>query len=408
MKSKCMASAYLDYQASTPVLPEALEAMRPFWGDIFATPSSLHQQGLHARNALDRAREQVAALIQAESPEEIIFTSGGTEAANLAVKGIAFANQRRGRHLVVSATEHPSVMRSVEFLERLGFSSTKVPVDFEGRIHPEAVREALTEQTVLICVHHVNHDIGTIQDIQRIAALAADCRVPLFTDAVASAGWLSIDVKTLGVPLLSLAPHRFYGPKGVGVLYRNRRARIEALQHGGNQEYDRRAGTENVQAIVGAGVAAEVASRELQSRGEHTARLQKMLWERLEASIPFVRLNGPMPGPHRIGNNLNISVEFVEGEGLTLMCDVQGIAVASGASCVSKSLKASPVLQAIGLDKSLAQANIILSLGKDNNEEEMNYFLETFPKIVAKLRSVSPLWEDYQNGRVDSLIHPRS
>jgi cysteine desulfurase len=212
------ASAYLDYQSSTPVLPEVMEAMAPYWTEVFGTPSSLHQQGLRTRDALARAREQVAAFLHAASPEEIIFTSGGTEAANLAIKGVAYASRRRGNHIVLSAIEHPSVTRSVAFLEEQGFTATRVSVDGEGRVTAASVRDAMTDQTILVCVHHANHDIGTIEPIREIASVVAERGVPLFVDAVASAGWLDLDVSALGAGLVSLSPHRFYGPKGVGVL----------------------------------------------------------------------------------------------------------------------------------------------------------------------------------------------
>lgn len=398
---------YFDHQAATPVLPEVLEAMRPFFNEAFGSPASLHRRGLQARDALAKARAQVAALIHAESPEEIIFTSGATEAANLAVKGAAYANQRHGKHLVVSAIEHPAVLNSIEFLETQGFTCTRVKVDAEGWVDPEAVRAALTDETILICMHHANHEIGTIEPIREIANVADERGIPLFVDASASGGWLPVDVQALGASLLSLAPHRFYGPKGAGVLYRHRRARLTSLIHGGVQEGGRRAGIENIPAIVGAGAATEIAGRELAQRAEHTRKLQSLLWDGLKPRVPHLKLNGPEPGGKRLSTNLNFSTEFVEGEGLALLCDTQGIAVASGAACVSKALKGSPVLAAIGLEHSLAQANILLSLGRDNTEADIAYFLETFPKLVAKLRGMSPLWDEFQKGAIASAIQPK-
>src|SRR6266545_1377599 len=276
-----MRRIFLDHQSTTPLLPEAFEAMKPFLAEDFGSPASLHQLGLRARDALATARAQVAALVNAESPDEIIFTSGGTESANLAVKGAAYANQRRGDHIVINEIEHPSVINSVEFLEKRGFQCTRVKVDPEGFVDPADVRAALTENTILICVHHVNHDIGTIEPIREIGELAADRGIPLFVDAAASGGWLPIDVQALGVQLLSLSPHRFYGPKGVGVLYRSRRARLTSVLHGGVQEGGLRAGAENVPAIVGGGVAAEMAARELAERTSHTTGLQQTLWDGL-------------------------------------------------------------------------------------------------------------------------------
>jgi len=389
-----MRHVYLDHQTTTPVAPEVFAAMAPYFSEIFGSPSSLHRHGLRARDALARARAQVAALIHAESPDDIIFTSGGTESANLAIKGAAYANQRRGNHIVASAIEHPAVLNSIEFLEKHGFTSTRVGVDGAGLIDPDKARAAITEQTILLCVHHANHDIGAIEPIREIGALAEERGIPLFVDAGVTGGWLPIDVQQSGVGLLSLSPHRFYGPKGVGILYRNRRARLTSLIHGGVQEGGRRAGTENVPAIVGAGAAAELAERDLAQRITHTIRLQHRLWDGLKANIPHLKLNGPEPGAKRLSTNLNLSIEGVEGEGVMLLADMQGIALTSGTSCVSKSLKISPVLSAIGLEHSLAQGAIILSVGKDNTEEDIDYVIETLPKIVTKLRRMSPSWKD--------------
>ncbi|MDB6121643.1 MAG: iscS [Pedosphaera sp.] len=402
-----MRQVFLDHQATTPVLPEVLAAMIPFFTEHFGAPSSLHHHGLQAREGLAKARSQIAQLINAESPDDIIFTSGATESANLAIKGTVYANQRRGNHIVVGATEHISVLNSVEFLESQGFICTKVKVDAEGMVNPEDIRAALTDKTILICVHHVNHELGTIELIHEIGAIAAERGISLFVDAVASGGWLPIDVQVMGATLLSLSPHRFYGPKGVGVLYRNRRARLTGIQQGGSQENGRRAGTENIPAIVGAGMAAEIALRELPERIAHIARLQQQLWDGLKARIPYLKLNGPEPGPKRISTSLNISVEFVEGEGLLLLLDMKGIAAASGPSCISKALKVSHVLEAIGLDHALAQGNLMMSLGMGNTEEEIDYVLDTFEQIVTKLRTMSPLWDEFKRGSIDSVIHPR-
>lgn len=401
-----MRHVFLDHQSTTPVLPEIFEAMRPYFTEVFGNPSSLHHHGLQVRDAIARARGQIAALINAESAEDILFTSCGTEAVNLAIKGVAYANQRKGTHIVTSEIEHPAVLNSIEFLEKQGFTCTRVKVDREGIIHPDDLKSAITDKTILVALHYSNHDIGTIQAVREAGRLVGERGVPFFVDAVASAGWLPIDVQAMGIHLLSLSPHRFYGPKGVGVLYRNRRARLVGILHGGVQEGGRRAGTENVPAIIGAGLASEIALREMPARIVHTARLQKRLWDGLKTAIPFIRLNGPDPGPNRITTNLNISTEFIEGEGQLLLCDMNGIAVASGSSCVSKSLKISHVLAAIGLDHALAQGNLILTLGKDNTEEEMDYVTETFAQIVRKLRGMSPMWDEFERGIIDSVIAP--
>lgn len=402
-----MSKAYFDYQNSTPVSPEVLEAMRPFWSEVFSSPSALHAQGLKARDAMDHARSMVAALVGAESPEEIIFTSGATESANLAVQGAAWAGKDRGNHIVLSAIEHPAVMKSVEFLQQRGFTCTVIPVNSQGMICPDQVEEAITAQTILLCLHHGNHDLGTVQSVRAITSLAEERGIPAFVDASTSGGSIEVDVNALGATMLSLAPHRFHGPKGVGVLYRRRRTRLAPLIHGGKQEFDLRAGTENVPAIVGAGKAAEIARRDLARWMRHTATLQRQLWDGLNGIIPLIRLNGPAPGPLRLPTNLNFSVEFVEGEGLVLMSDVRGIALATGSSCVSKSLKGSPVLEAIGLARSLAQANVMLTLAPTNAEMEVQYFLEVFPKLVEKLRGMSPTWDDFKAGVIPSIIGSR-
>lgn len=402
-----MRQVYLDHQSATPLLPEAFEAMRPYFTEFYGNASSLHQHGLRVRDALKKARQQMAALIHAESEEEIFFTSDGTESANLAIKGVAYANERKGKHLVISATEHPSVVNSVEFLEKQGWTCTRVSVDPEGRVDLKALESAITPQTVLVALHHVNHDIGAIQPVVEAGKICAKAGVPFYVDCEASAGWLPIDVREFGAALVSFSPHRFYGPKGVGVLYRNKRARIVSILHGGVQEGGRRAGTENIPAIVGAGVAAEVAARELPQWRAHTAVLQRRLWDGLNRDIPFIKLNGPLPGPDRVSTNINISTEFIEGEGQLLLCDLNGIAVASGSSCVSKSLKISHVLSAIGLDHALAQGNLILTLGKDNSEADVDYVVETFVRIVTKLRGMSPMWDEFERGVIDSVIAPR-
>jgi len=401
-----MRHVYLDHQATTPLAPEVFEAMKPYFMEAFGNPSSLHQHGLRVRDAITKARTQIATLINAESPDEIFFTSDGTESANLAIKGVAYANQRKGTHLVICETEHPSVINSVEFLEKQGFTCTRVKVDAEGLINPEDVRAAITDKTTLIAVHHVNHDIGTIEPIREIGKIANEKGIAFYVDAEASAGWLPIDVQAMGANLLSLSPHRFYGPKGVGVLYRNKKARIVSMMHGGVQEGGRRAGTENVPAIIGAGLACEIALREMPKRIAHAAKLQKRLWDGLKTKIPYIKLNGPEPGPKRISTSLNLSTEFIEGEGQLLLCDMRGIAVASGSSCVSKSLKVSHVLSAIGLDHALAQGNIIMSLGEANSEEDVDYVIEAFEEIVIRLRGMSPMWDEFEKGVIDSVISP--
>jgi cysteine desulfurase len=405
-----MARIYLDHQSATPLLPEAQEAMAPYLHEQFGSPSALHQEGFAAREALKKAREQVAAFLNAELPENIIFTSSGTEAINLAIKGTALANQRRGRHIVYSAIEQPAVMASIDWLESIGFTSTKVPVTADGWIDPAAVQVAIRPETILVCTHYSNLDIGTIQPLAALSAITVERGIPLFVDAISAAGWLPIDVQELRIDLLACSPGRFYGPKGAGILYRHRVARLQPLIQGGDQEEGRRAGTENVPAIVGAGVAAEIAAREISQRAEHVRSLQKMAWQSLRQRVPYLRINGPDPidaAEHRHPANLNISVEFVEGEGLALMLDVKGIAIAAGAACVTKSMRLPPVLAAIGLPEALAKGNVLMSFGKDNTEADLDYLVETFRKAVSTLREMSPIWADFQRGLIKSEIGNR-
>jgi len=385
---------YLDHHADTPVLPEVFEAMRPFFSEKFGSPGSQHHRGIEARDAIENARRQAASLIGAARPDQIVFTSGATEAANLAIKGVALRSGAQTGHIVISPTEHPAVLNSVLHLEKMGFQCTRVPCDGEGLVSPDDVARAITAQTVLVAVHLANHDIGAIEPIEQIGRITREKAIPLFCDASAAGGWLSIDVQKLGVQFLSLAPHRFYGPKGAGILYDQRQTPIESLIHGGRQEDGRRAGTENVPAIVGAGAACEAAARELENRRARAARLQEKLIDGLIERIAASRLNGPVPGPGRLATNVNISFEGIDGESLLLMCDIKGIALASGPSCVTGNLKISHILQAIGLDESQARGNVLMTLGKDNTDQDIDYVLDTLPALVEKLRSESPSWNN--------------
>lgn len=388
----------LDHQSATPLLPEVRAAMEPFLGADFGNPSSLHRLGLWARDALDTAREQVAAFVNARSPGDVLFTSDGTESANLAVKGVAWAVRRRAGHLVVSATEHPAVIQSVAFLESHGFTATRVGTDAEGIVDPAAVGAAITRETVLVALHHANHDTGAIQPCAEVGRLAAKAGAPFFVDAESSAGWLPLDVQAMGAGLMSFSPHRFGGPRGVGVLVRDARVKLASLIHGGAQEGGLRAGVENVAAIVGAGVACEIASKQRSNRAANAARLQEKLWRGVQSAVARVQLNGPAPGPGRLPSNLNVSVEATEGEGLMLLLDFQGVAVSGGTICASKELRTSPVLQAMGIGHARAQAAVIVSFGPPSTEADVDRFLEVFPGVVAKLRAMSPQWDEGRMG----------
>ena len=381
-----MPKIYLDYVSATPLHPEVREAMRPFLEERFGNPASLHLYGLQARDALKEAREKIARFINAPSPDEIVFTSDGTEAMNLAVKGVAWANRERGNHIVASAIEHPGVLRSLEFLETQGFECTRVPVDSVGRVSPESIREALTDQTILVASHFANHDLGTIQPIKELSMITREAGVPLYVDAESAAGWKAVDLQDLGADLLSLSPHRFYGPKGVGVLWRSGRVPIQSLIHGGEQEHGLRGGVENVAAITGAGTAAELMSADETTLGV----LQRGLWLGIKSALPNVHLNGPEPdeGRNRMVNVLNVSFSGTEGEGVALASDMRGLVIASGPACRGKALRTSPTLKALGLEDDLARANVLLSLGRETTSEEVAAAAKLLAQVVERLRAM--------------------
>ena len=381
---------YLDHLTTTPPLPEVVDAMQPWLHAQFGAPAALHQLGLEARDAIDESRTHLAKLVNAAEPEEILFTSSGTEAINHAVKGAALANRRFGSHILATGIEHPAVLGSIAWLESQGFRSTQVGVDGQGHVDPGALAQAMTDETILVCLHHANPDLGTIQPVAEIAELTSERGIPLFVDATASGGWLPIDVQQLGADLLALAPHRFYGPKGAGVLYKNRRTRVENLIHGGMQENEFRAGTENVAAIVGAGVAAEDAEAALGQAAAHATGLQMRLLEGIHAAVEGVHLNGPKPGDGRLPHQLSLSTSGVEGEGQALMLDLWGVVIAAGAACTTRSMRLPPALRATGRDADLARGTTLWSIGRDTTEEEIDQAVEAFAAVTAKLRAMSP------------------
>lgn len=376
---------YLDHLSGGPLASEVRAAMRPWLEEIHGNASSLHWHGLKAREALDSAAAQCAAMIGAPA-DDLVFTSSGTEANNLAVKGVAEAQRDRGSHLILSNIEHPSIDQSVAWLEQQGFTATRVPVDGEGRLTAAAVAESVTDQTILIATHHANHDLGTVQDLPALGAVAAERGIPLLIDATASGGWVPIDVEAHPISLLTLAPHRFGGPQGVGVLYRNPCVPLSPQLHGGGQQGGQRAGTENLAAIVGAGAAATLPVIEV-------GPLQEQLHAGLQERIEKISLNGPTPGVERLPTQLNYSMAGLEGEGLALALDMQGVAIASGAACVTQNLAIPPALAAIGLDVAEAKGNVLLSLGRDISTADIDHVLEIIPKQVDKLRALSPTWD---------------
>ena len=394
-----MRKVYLDNAATTPMLPEVLEAMLPYLKDSYGNPQSLHGWGDEAREAIEDARGKVAALIGAQ-PEEIIFTSSGTESNNFAVKGLAGAQQSKGRHIVVSAIEHFSVLHSARTLEKQGFELTLVPVDRYGLVNPEDVARCIRKDTVLVSIMHANSEVGTIQPIREIARLAKEVGAIFHTDAVATAGTIPVDVGELGVDALSLAGNQFYGPKGVGALWLKKGVRIIPYLEGGVQEGGRRAGTENVPAIVGLGKASELASKETGPRIEHLSALRDRLIEGLPSRIDRVILTGHPT--QRLPGNASFCIEFIEGESMLMLLNHQGVAAASGSACTSKALKASHVLLAMGLAHEIAHGSLLFSIGVGNTGEDIDHVLEVLPPIVDRLRQMSPLYAKFskeQSGR---------
>lgn len=387
-----MRRIYLDNAATTPLLPEVRQAMMPFLDETFGNPSSLHDWGDTAREAVDVARDQVAQLIGGDA-EGVIFTGSGTESNNLAIKGLALAQQSKGKHVVISAVEHFSVLHSARTLEKWGFELSLVPVDKYGAVDPEAVRKSLRKDTILVSVMQANGEVGTIEPIQEIAQITRENKVVFHTDAVATAGTIPVNVKELGVDTLSLAGNQFYGPKGVGALWVRKGVRIMPLLDGGVQEGGRRAGTENVTAIIGLGKAAELATTNMAARIEHLTPLRDRLLTELPAKIDHVVVTGHPQ--NRLPGTASFCVEFIEGESMLMLLNSQGVAVSSGSACTSRALKASHVLIAMGISHELAQGSLLFSLGLDNTIEDIDYVLEVLPPIVARLRQMSPLYSKF-------------
>ncbi len=383
-----MRRIYLDHAATTPVRPEVLEAMLPCFTEVFGNPSSIHSCGQEARAAIDEAREKVAGLIGART-EEIVFTSGGTESDNFAIKGVALANEGKGNHIITSVIEHHAVLETAMFLENRGFSVTRLPVDSTGLVDPDAVKKAITDKTILISVMHANNEIGTIQPIAEIGRVAREAGVCFHTDAVQTAGHIPVLVNELAVDLLSISAHKLYGPKGVGMLYIRKGTKIVPFMHGGEQERRRRASTENVPGIVGFGKAAELARSEISEEAGRLTGLRDKLSKGILERIDHTRLNGhPLK---RLPNNVNVSIDFIEGEAMCLNLDLAGICVSTGSACSSSNLQPSHVLLAIGLPPERAHGSLRFTLGRWTTEEEIERVLEILPGIVAKLRAMSPL-----------------
>jgi cysteine desulfurase len=383
-----MKRIYLDHAATTPTDPRVLETMLPYFSGAFGNPSSIHSLGQETRAAVEEARHKIASLIGAQS-EEIIFTSGGTEADNFAIKGAASANKQKGNHVITTSIEHHAVLESCKFLEGQGFGVTYLSVDRNGLVDLDEIRRAITAGTILISVMHANNEVGTVQPITDIDKIARERGIYFHTDAVQTVGHIPVNVNELGIDLLAMSAHKLYGPKGVGALYIRKGTRIDSFMHGGGQERGLRASTENIPAIVGFGKAAEIAQREIDRESKHLTSLRDKLIQGLFERIPEIHLNGhPV---QRLPNNVNVSIGFVEGESMAIGLDMEGIAASTGSACTSHDLEPSHVLLALGLPGVLARGSLRFSLGRETTEEEIGRVLEVLPRIVARLRAVSPL-----------------
>lgn len=383
---------YFDHAATTPVRKEVLEEMLPYFSDRFGNASTVYSIGRQSKKAVEEARERVAKALNADI-REIFFTGSGTEADNWAIKGVAYANRTKGKHIITTSIEHHAVLHTCQYLEKEGFEVTYLSVDKDGLINIEELKAAIRPGTILITIMFANNEIGTIQPIQEIGSIAKEKGIYFHTDAVQAAGNVKIDVNALNIDLLSLSAHKFYGPKGIGALYIRKGVKITSFMHGGAQERGRRASTENVPAIVGLGKAIEIADSRIDEYNKHLIDLREKAYNEIMNKIPFVRLNGHRH--NRLPGNLNFSFEFVEGESLLLMLDMKGICASSGSACTSGSLDPSHVLLAIGLPHEIAHGSLRLTFGEDNTIEDVDYLMTVLPDIVARLRDMSPLYEAY-------------
>jgi len=383
-----MRTVYLDHSATTPVHPKVLEAMLPYYQDEYGNASSLHRLGRNARLALDQAREKVAAALHARS-DDIYFTSGGTEGDNLAIKGTAFALRDRGRHIITSQIEHEAVLNTCGYLEKNGFEVTYLPVDGHGSVGLDDLKKAVTDQTILISIMHANNEVGTIQPIAEIGALARERGIVFHTDAVQTVGKIPVDIKDLNVDLLAMSGHKFYGPKGVGAIYMRRGVKVSPLAHGGHHENWKRAGTENVPGIVGLAAALEACVAEMEETAEREGQLRDALQKGIQEKVEAVRINGHPD--RRLPGSLSVCFEALEGEALILSLDLKGIAASTGSACSSGSLEPSHVLKAMGIPIEIAHGSARFTLGRSNTREEIDYVLEVLPDIVERLRTMSPV-----------------
>ena len=381
--------AYLDNLASTPVDIRVLESMLPYFGEMFGNPVSYHKWGDQTSEAIEKARVQVAGLINGQ-PEDIIFTSGGTESNNLAIKGLALEHQSRGKHIIISSIEHFSVLHPTRSLSKAGFKITYLPVDEYGRVDPQQVKQSIRPDTILVSVMHANSEVGTIQPIEEIGRVVKEAGVLFHTDAIATAGTIPVDIQRIGVDALSLASNQFYGPQGAGALWLRHRTGIVPLLEGGIQEGDKRSGTHNVPGIVGLGKAAELAKQEMEQRISKITALRDSLIDGVLNNIEHSILTGHPK--QRLPGNASFCIRFIEGEAMMAYLSAAGVAAASGSACTAKYLKSSHVLDAMGIPAELAQGSLLFTLGKDNTSASINLALKALPNVVEKLRNISPLY----------------
>ena len=382
-----MRKVYFDHSATTPVDPRVLRAMLPYFSKKFGNTSSIHTFGREGKVATEEARERIARALNADA-SEIVFTSGGTESDNLAIKGTAFIEKRR-KHIITTSVEHQAVLQTCDYLAKKGFHVMYLPVDETGMVDPKEVERNITDDTFIISVMHANNEVGAINPIAEIGSMAREKGILFHTDAVQSFGKLWIDVKAMNIDLLSLSGHKIYGPKGIGALYVRKGIQLEKQIHGGHHERNRRAGTDNVPAIVGLGKAVTICQEVMQQETEEVAALRDALFNKIKERIPNVHLNGKLDS--RLPGNLNIAFEGIEGESILLNLDLKGIAASSGSACTSGSPEPSHVLSAMGIQSELAQASIRFSLGRGNTQEDVDYTVEVLPEIIERLRSISPL-----------------
>lgn len=398
---KMIKSVYMDNNATTATKKEVVEAMLPYYTDIWGNASSkFYQTGMDAINALDKMRAEVAANIGAAKPNEIYFTGSGCEADNWAIKGIAFAHEDKGNHIITSKIEHHAVLNTCAYLEKHGFKVTYIDVDSDGIVNPQDIEKAITEDTILISIMTANNEIGTIEPIKEIGEIARKHKILFHTDAVQAIGHMPINVQELGVDMMSVSAHKFHGPKGVGFLYIRNGVKIDNLIHGGGQERGKRAATENLAGIAGLSKALDIAVKNLDNNIKIMTEKRDRLIKGIRDNIPYCVLNGP-ENENRLCNNVNFSFRYVEGESILMLLNMYGIAASSGSACASGSLDPSHVLLAIGLPAEIAHGSVRLSLSEDTTNEEIDYVIEVLPKIIQRLRDMSPLYEKVLKGEVE-------